>query len=462
MARTVFLDDDIVPLRLAAPDAHGKRPLIATLLWGDRVTLVRTTAAGPVVRLPRREWNDATRSYDEKVYECLLPPRARFRDAPVLKVRFFDVGQGDGSMIETPGGQIVLIDGGEESHVRRYLTSSFSHVLHQRPLDLAAIVVTHGDADHFAGLTDLARARRSRGSTAPMIRTERIFHNGIVKGPNADLGTTTKVGRRKYLTELHDDLRSLPDARLNQPFRDWRAAATALRKKKGGKPAMRRLVIGDDAQFGFLADEDLAIQVLGPIPETVRGREALPWLQDASHTINGHSIVLKATYGNVRFLFGADLNTPAEERLLERARTDGLSLTAEVLKAPHHGSADFSPRMLEAVRPVVSVVSSGDESGSKEYIHPRAGLVGALGRYSRGTVDKPLVYVTEMVAFFARKKGSFRDYTKTSFGIVHIRTDGRRVLVATNSGRADQKEAYAFVVDERGDVTFEPDVRPLR
>ena len=35
---------------------------------------------------------------------------------------------------------------------------------------------------------------------------------------------------------------------------------------------------------------------------------------------------------------------------------------AEVLKVPHHGSADFSPRMLEAVKPVLSVISSGDES----------------------------------------------------------------------------------------------------
>ncbi len=184
--------------------------------------------------------------------------------------------------------------------------------------------------------------------------------------------------------------------------------------------------------------------------------------------------MLKLTYGNVRLLFGADLNEESEESLLERARTDNLSLAAEVLKVPHHGSSDFSPRVLEAIRPVVSVVSSGDENSAKEYIHPRSGLVGALGRYSRATVNKPLIFVTEMVAFFRRFPGrnkitsftktgkdgkevyaGFNAYAKSSFGIVHVRTDGKRVLVATHSGKEDQKESYVFHVDERGDIEFE-------
>jgi hypothetical protein len=50
------------------------------------------------------------------------------------------------------------------------------------------------------------------------------------------------------------------------------------------------------------------------------------------------------------------------------------------------------------VAPVVSIVSSGDESARKENIHPRATLMSALGRWSR--VAEPLVFVTELVAFF--------------------------------------------------------------
>ena len=155
-----------------------------------------------------------------------------------------------------------------------------------------------------------------------------------------------------------------------------------------------------------------------------------------------------------------------------QGRVDDRSLEAEILKVPHHGSADFSPRIFERIRPVVSVVSSGDENTAKEYIHPRAGLVGALGKYSRSSVERPLVYVTEMVAFFRRLSAAYEvlkkasadgskqreirnPYEKVAFGIVHVRTDGERVVVATHSGKGDQKESYAFRVNARGEVVFE-------
>lgn len=460
-SRTAILDDDVVRLRAVEAAAGGGSPLVATLFWGDEVTIVGEQAGRHVVRLWRRSWDAQAHRYSREAIDCLLPAGVHFRDRPLLKVRFIDVGQGDGAIVETPRGRLVLIDGGEESHLRRYLNAAFSNVLVRRPIRTEAIVITHGDADHFAGLTDLALATRTGTTDEPMITTERVFHNGIAKGKGASLGKTRIVSNRKYVVDLHEDIRDVPDTALNTPFQVWKAALGKLRTKAGGKVASRRLAFGDDEAFDFLADEGIGVKVLGPVTETVQGADALPWLTDASHTINGHSIVLKLTYGNVRFLFGADLNEPSEERLLAKAGETGISLTAEVLKVPHHGSADFSPRMLEAVRPVVSVVSSGDESSAKEYIHPRAGLVGALGRFSRGTVDRPLIYVTEMVAFFQRVKNSFRDYQKISFGIVHVRTDGERVLVATNSGKDDQKEAYAFSVDARGEIAFEDKVKPI-
>ena len=128
---------------------------------------------------------------------------------------------------------------------------------------------------------------------------------------------------------------------------------------------------------------------------------------------------------------------------------------------PHHGSADFSGAFLQAVSPVVSVVSSGDESARKEYIHPRATLMGALGKWSR--VQEPLVFVTELVAFFnvegwakltdekkAKKRGEFFAFSRTAFGIVKTRTDGQRLLVYTDSGNVKMKEAYAYELDQTG------------
>lgn len=458
-SRGVILDDDIV--RFYQYPSPKKKQLVAVLFWGDRVRISRTTRNGHIVPLARRVFDAETGVTTSQIVECLLPRRARFREAPLLKVRFVDVGQGDGAVIETPDGGIVLVDGGEETNMRRYLSAAFSHLLARGPLHCEAIVVTHGDADHFSGLTDLVAAKRSARNPQPFLTADRLIHNGLVKQTGGSLGATIKHEGRRFVTALFDDVRQVPDTQMNPPFRKWKQALKSLKTRRGGKPGMRRTVYGRDADFSFMESGDLKVSVLGPIVDEIRGKDCLPWLGDGGKTINGHSVVLKLAYGNVRFLLGADLNTPSEERLLEKSRAMGASLTAEILKVPHHGSADFSPRMLEAVRPVVSVVSSGDENTAKEYIHPRAGLVGALGRFSRGTVDKPLIYVTEMVAFFKRKKNSFREYTKTSFGIVHIRTDGKRVLVATNSGRDDKKEAYAFFVDDRGDIAFDKEVKPI-
>jgi hypothetical protein len=199
--------------------------------------------------------------------------------------------------------------------------------------------------------------------------------------------------------------------------------------------------------------------------------------KSASHTINGHSIVLRPTYGDFRLLFAGDLNEEAELDLVRAHQEGELSLRSEVLKAPHHGSDDFYPEFMKATSRVLSVVSSGDESARKEYIHPRATLIGALGKHSR--VAEPLIFVTELVAFFEvegwtrpefhrlaeegvaliengqavvdlKARGAFFAFSRAAFGLVRARTDGERLLVYTNSGQADLKEAYVYRMDATG------------
>jgi beta-lactamase superfamily II metal-dependent hydrolase len=461
---SVILDEDVVPIR--NPD--GTRAPLATLFWGDELEVLGEQGDNRVVALPRRKWDAQAGHYVDTIVQGWLPKRVKLRTSRLLKIRFLDVGQGDATMLETPSGKFVLIDGGEEDDLRHYVNVAFAHLMKTAPLSIDAIVITHGDADHFAGLTKLAKAKRN-GQGDPMISVERIYHNGLVKGPSnlpeaQMFGPTVSQGGKVFITGLRDDIRTVPASELNAPFKTWQTAASGLKNRAGGSPQMRRTTYGDAKAQDILAAHGKATHELGPIIETVNGQPALPFLHkpgthsnSASHTINGHSVVLRFSYGNVRLLFGADLNEESENSLVTRARNDGKTLASEILKVPHHGSADFSPSMFEAVRPVVSVISSGDENPTKEYIHPRAGLVGALGKFSRESVERPLIYVTEMVAFFERIQvpDVVNAYRKRAFGIVHVRTDGERVMVATHSGKEDMKESYAFRVAADGGITFE-------
>ncbi|MFY9574911.1 MAG: competence protein, partial [Blastocatellia bacterium] len=198
--------------------------------------------------------------------------------------------------------------------------------------------------------------------------------------------------------------------------------------------------------------------------------------QSASHTINGHSVIFRLNYGSFNFLFTGDLNDEAGQVLARAHNTGEINLQSEVFKVPHHGSADFSGAFIQAVAPVISIVSSGDENARKEFIHPRATLMGSLGKYGR--VEEPLVFVTELVAFFetigsvtperhklkngqvvlkdgtavlnTKARKPFFAFNRAAFGIVMVRTDGKRLLVYTNSGQAKLKEAYGYEMDQFG------------
>lgn len=89
---------------------------------------------------------------------------------PVLRVVFFDVGQGDAIYIESPTGVQVLIDGGPDRSVLAGLGREMG--FRDRTLDL--IVATHEDLDHVGGLIDVFE----RYEVATFLRTENQGESG--------------------------------------------------------------------------------------------------------------------------------------------------------------------------------------------------------------------------------------------------------------------------------------------
>lgn len=507
MNATHFLTVDLAKV-FAGPEKSAK--YVTTLAWGDSIEFVKATDDYLEINLTKYVTRPDGSILPQAVSGFIKPAKSSklkpadlarpLADNKILKVDFVDVQQGDASVIETPKGKVVLVDGGDIQLFARYLAGRYPFTSLAKPQPVECILISHGDADHFAGIPLILDSETEK-DLAPrkriFIQPKRVYHNGLVKRPDsvkekAAFGETKEVDGMTIITGLEENLLQVPDSEMNKEFKKWKQTLKTYNQRS--PLTFKRLSKGDDKAFDFLKNEKIKVEVLGPLLTEKDGVKGLRFLGNppkgprvgikpgqrrkftglsASHTINGHSVIFRLTYGKFHFLFAGDLNEEAEFELAAEHNAGEVSLGAEVFKVPHHGSADFLPEFIRGVSPVISVISSGDESERKEYIHPRAPLVGSLGRYSR--VDEPLIFVTELVAFFKkedwvkrefhkvdekdelilkggkaqfeekiRKLSRFFAFSRAAFGIVRVRTDGERLLVFTNSGQADLKEAYAF------------------
>lgn len=513
-----YIDKDFVRFNFKGFDGSDQRAILA---FGDKVEVLEE---GNPSRIRALEL------FDGNVEGTVKGKPFRGRDKGVLKFSMVDVQQGDGMVLETPPDEndetrIVFIDGGDNKLFARHVAARYRHrqSAAENPLEVDLILITHGDADHFEGLSEILRSETEEGipdRKRLFIHPRRVYHNGLVKAPSSvpedeGLGRTVEHDGELMIVDLHDDPRKVPAEKQNRPFKGW--SKTLTKWEERGEIEFKRVAHGMDADelFGFLGPVKVEIQ--GPftsrVTEDGTEKDALPFFhqprksalihltsganssgkRSVSHTINGHSVALRLTYGNVRFNFTGDLNQ--ESMALMRQRLDLKELEAEIVKAPHHGSADFDFAALKAMKPVVSIISSGDESEDKEHIHPRATLVSALGKVSRG--ETGIVLCTELAAFFAKReqshqrpliaefyKGeeaitradlrnfysviprsdedekalpSYFGFERTNFGIIHIRTDGERVVVFTHSGKEGMRESYRFNVDENHEIEFAHD-----
>ena len=380
-----------------------------------------------------------------------------------LEINFVDIGQGDGCHIVTPDDEIILIDAGVGSNMDRFL--SWRYNLRGRNVKRAPdfdpskpekdpwlvdyVIVTHPDNDHYLGFRQVF--------DNPKLTFDKVFHNGIVERPDEhqdpalsypdDLGGYAD-GSPKMLWDvahtskrLKEILAAFPDTR-KQLISTYRAClennktATfrATGKKKTQLEAGARIFFDKfDATSGTFS-----LEVLGPITEPVthgdETRDGLRKLGAEGITKNGHSVVLRLTYEKLSVMLGGDLNTqaqdfllnlyaggpkktsaledkiakfeaegttisPADQAKLDRAREKLAKIVQEgrktfqvdIAKACHHGSSHTTDTFLAVLNPVVTVISSGDE---ESHSHPRPDALGTFGKHGRGR--RPLIFSTEL------------------------------------------------------------------
>ena len=400
------------------------------LIFGDEVT---TNGGATNGRLPVK-----FRGRDGFITKTSLA------DTAALELYFIDVGQGDSTFVITPSGKKILIDGGANDRALRFLAWRYRLDQPANSVAIDLLVLTHADADHIKGLIPIIQH--------PRINVKRVIHSGIAtfrSGAFATgLGDKVVSNGVTYLKTRHSQLSQLASSNLSADFTAWAAAINAELT-----PSKYEAVSWGTPPIS-LGDPDVNIEVLGPRLEPVGGQLVYRWFGDEAHTINGHSVVLRLTYKNVQVLLSGDLNIKGSDHLLS---VPGLpsKLSAHVFKAPHHGSHEFSPAFLAAVRPQISVVSSGDDP---DHGHPRAVFLGAIGNVSRS--GEPLLFSTEIAATFkgagvppspttatpgspaARMRELF---IRRLHGMINVRSDGSNLYAARRVDASYQWEAYGPV-----------------
>ncbi len=385
---------------------------------------------------------------------------AQVGTSPALQIFYLDVGQGDSAFIIAPNGKKILVDGGVDHRAIGFLIWLFRLDNPQNTLDIDLLVLSHADQDHIKGLVPIV--------SHPQIRVHEVVHNGIATF-RSSAGYDQRSGDLdgNHLVTWHDSLAELEPDELSNDFKKWRDAIV-----NANVPVYR--VVDTESETIDINDAEIGIELLGPNYETLPdGTAGLRWFKDHAHTINGHSIAFRLDHGDVRFLFSGDLNVEGSRYLLEipgwREKLD-----AHVFKSPHHGSHEYYSPFFEAVRPQVSVVSSGD---SPDHGHPRAEFLGALGL--AGRTKTPLIFSTEIAATFvdsgetleeidvelddiddfssAESNVVARKLFKQSLpGIINVRSDGRNLYAARRVSAGYWWEAYGPIAPAPYPSLFEP------
>lgn len=212
-----------------------------------------------------------------------------------LHVFFLDVGQGDAILIRTPSHHHILIDGGPSPEA---ITNELGERLPFWDKTLDLVILTHPDYDHLAGLVEVLRR----------------YEVKQVMEPGIDCDSPT--------------------------YQEW----LKLIEEKGIKRTIARA--GQRIELGA----GIWLDILHPPADLLQGTD--------SDTDN-NGVVLRLVYGEVSFLFTADIYQEGEQCLLRH----GVKLESTVLKVAHHGSdTSSSPSFLNAVNPQLAVISVGEDN----------------------------------------------------------------------------------------------------
>lgn len=315
---------------------------VGKLRVGEQADLLASVPHWYKIRLP-----DGIVGFVSKGWTKLVPDG---QGVPQFQVYFLDVGTGDSAIIDV-GETEIVIDGGDSVKVLHDFAARTGII--DGPIEL--VVVTHGDSDHWKGLTRL------------------LGFDGRASNPRRVLefwepGYNRDCKRLASYDAFISDVGVMQGIRVKRPLEAAHPPATATGRA-----------------------EPVVLPTVPSVTLTVLNTDSTPEAanNDCAYLINNASIVLMVEISGFRFLFTGDANgkernqpgkvTPShiEAKLLALERAHPGTLKADVLKVPHHGSETASTQeFIEAVDPQFVIISA-----STKHHLPREAVV---GRYRDG------------------------------------------------------------------------------
>lgn len=238
-----------------------------------------------------------------------------------LSVTFFNVGQGDSSLIRFRDGEKMLVDCGPDKKVLQKLCKYLS--TSDRTIDY--MLITHFDLDHYGGCVDVLKR----------YDVKHIITNGYPKPSDSYWVSWNETAQKENA-----------DFKVINTRESWVIASTTL-------------------------------DFFSPNPHLI--------LSPSEDTANNHSIVFRLAdeTQNVSILFSGDIEEPTEKQLIEEfcepSKSKCPALQASVLKVAHHGSdTSSSKNFLEAVHPEKAIISVGKFN---KFGHPSLRVIRRLERF---------------------------------------------------------------------------------
>lgn len=225
------------------------------------------------------------------------PTREFFREKN-LEVTFLDVGQGDGIFIRTENGTTITVDGGSTSvdSVGKYRIIPFMKSQAIKKIDYA--IVTHADADHISGLSEM------------ILESD---NNGV---------------RIKNLV--------MPEIRLKDD-----TYLSLISSARNHKVNVLYITKGNTLRFG-----DVEAKCLYPQAST------------KAEDRNDYSTVLNITYDKFSMLLTGDISTAPESEIMDLLQDNYTILKV----AHHGSKYSTSEEFLERTKPDYSVISVGEHN----------------------------------------------------------------------------------------------------